>query len=79
VHPKKELSGRSGSVWGIDGAFLAAAHSEDAVAPMSRSECSMPDPVELQQVLLDLWPTDRKTALMVTHDVESAVPVGSAS
>lgn len=29
--------------------------------------------MELQQVLLDLWATDRKTALMVTHDVDEAL------
>ena len=28
---------------------------------------------ELQQVLLDLWASDRKTALMVTHDVDEAL------
>lgn len=28
---------------------------------------------ELQQVLLDLWRQDRKTALMVTHDVDEAL------
>jgi nitrate/nitrite transport system ATP-binding protein len=28
---------------------------------------------ELQQVLLDLWRKDRKTALMVTHDVDEAL------
>lgn len=28
---------------------------------------------ELQQVLIDLWSTDRKTALMVTHDVDEAL------
>ena len=28
---------------------------------------------ELQQVLLDLWAADRKTALMVTHDVDEAL------
>lgn len=28
---------------------------------------------ELQQVLLDLWAQDRKTALMVTHDVDEAL------
>ncbi len=28
---------------------------------------------ELQQVLLDLWRKDRKTALMVTHDVDEAI------
>jgi len=28
---------------------------------------------ELQQVLLDLWQKDRKTALMVTHDVDEAL------
>jgi nitrate/nitrite transport system ATP-binding protein len=28
---------------------------------------------ELQQVLLDLWSQDRKTALMVTHDVDEAL------
>ena len=29
--------------------------------------------MELQQVLLDLWTQDRKTALMVTHDVDEAL------
>jgi nitrate/nitrite transport system ATP-binding protein len=29
--------------------------------------------VELQQVLIDLWKKDQKTALMVTHDVDEAV------
>jgi ABC-type nitrate/sulfonate/bicarbonate transport system ATPase subunit len=29
--------------------------------------------VELQQVLIDLWSKDRKTALMVTHDVDEAL------
>jgi nitrate ABC transporter ATP-binding subunit len=29
--------------------------------------------VELQQVLLDLWSQDHKTALMVTHDVDEAL------
>ncbi len=29
--------------------------------------------MELQQVLLDLWRKDRKTALMVTHDVDEAL------
>nr|WP_164976188.1 ABC transporter ATP-binding protein [Oleiharenicola lentus] len=29
--------------------------------------------VELQQVLIDLWQKDRKTALMVTHDVDEAI------
>jgi nitrate ABC transporter ATP-binding subunit len=28
---------------------------------------------ELQQVLIDLWQKDRKTALMVTHDVDEAI------
>lgn len=28
---------------------------------------------ELQQVLIDLWSTDQKTALMVTHDVDEAL------
>ena len=28
---------------------------------------------ELQQVLIDLWQKDRKTALMVTHDVDEAL------
>ena len=28
---------------------------------------------ELQQVLLDLWSKDQKTALMVTHDVDEAL------
>jgi ABC-type nitrate/sulfonate/bicarbonate transport system ATPase subunit len=28
---------------------------------------------ELQQVLLDLWQRDQKTALMVTHDVDEAI------
>jgi nitrate/nitrite transport system ATP-binding protein len=28
---------------------------------------------ELQQVLLDLWARDQKTALMVTHDVDEAI------
>src|SRR5207253_7040318 len=28
---------------------------------------------ELQQVLLDLWRKDQKTALMVTHDVDEAL------
>jgi nitrate/nitrite transport system ATP-binding protein len=29
--------------------------------------------VELQQVLIDLWQKDQKTALMVTHDVDEAL------
>jgi ABC-type multidrug transport system ATPase subunit len=29
--------------------------------------------MELQQVLIDLWRKDRKTALMVTHDVDEAL------
>lgn len=29
--------------------------------------------MELQQILLDLWGRDRKTALMVTHDVDEAL------
>jgi nitrate ABC transporter ATP-binding subunit len=29
--------------------------------------------LELQQVLVDLWSQDRKTALMVTHDVDEAL------
>ncbi|MBI3857551.1 MAG: ATP-binding cassette domain-containing protein [Planctomycetes bacterium] len=29
--------------------------------------------LELQQVLIDLWAQDRKTALMVTHDVDEAL------
>ena len=29
--------------------------------------------VELQQVLIDLWRRDQKTALMVTHDVDEAI------
>ncbi len=29
--------------------------------------------IELQQVLLDVWSKDRKTALMVTHDVDEAL------
>ncbi len=29
--------------------------------------------LELQQVLLDVWSQDRKTALMVTHDVDEAL------
>ncbi|MCY2963814.1 MAG: ABC transporter ATP-binding protein [Planctomycetota bacterium] len=29
--------------------------------------------MELQQVLIDLWMSDRKTALMVTHDVDEAL------
>jgi nitrate/nitrite transport system ATP-binding protein len=29
--------------------------------------------MELQEVLLDLWRRDRKTALMVTHDVDEAI------
>ncbi len=29
--------------------------------------------LELQQVLIDLWSHDRKTALMVTHDVDEAL------
>jgi nitrate ABC transporter ATP-binding subunit len=29
--------------------------------------------LELQQVLIDLWSQDRKTALMVTHDVDEAL------
>lgn len=29
--------------------------------------------LELQQVLIDLWTQDRKTALMVTHDVDEAL------
>jgi ABC-type nitrate/sulfonate/bicarbonate transport system ATPase subunit len=29
--------------------------------------------IELQQVLLELWGRDRKTALMVTHDVDEAL------
>jgi nitrate ABC transporter ATP-binding subunit len=29
--------------------------------------------MELQQVLVDLWSEDRKTALMVTHDVDEAL------
>jgi nitrate ABC transporter ATP-binding subunit len=29
--------------------------------------------MELQQVLLELWRSDRKTALMVTHDVDEAL------
>jgi nitrate ABC transporter ATP-binding subunit len=29
--------------------------------------------LELQQVLVDLWSEDRKTALMVTHDVDEAL------
>jgi nitrate ABC transporter ATP-binding subunit len=29
--------------------------------------------MELQEVLLDLWSRDRKTALMVTHDVDEAL------
>ncbi len=29
--------------------------------------------IELQQVLLNLWSRDRKTALMVTHDVDEAL------
>ncbi len=29
--------------------------------------------LQLQQVLLDLWSQDRKTALMVTHDVDEAL------
>jgi nitrate ABC transporter ATP-binding subunit len=29
--------------------------------------------LELQQVLIDLWGEDRKTALMVTHDVDEAL------
>ena len=29
--------------------------------------------IELQEVLLELWPQDRKTALMVTHDVDEAL------
>ena len=28
---------------------------------------------ELQQVLIDLWGQDRKTAFMVTHDVDEAL------
>ena len=28
---------------------------------------------ELQQVLIDLWQKDRKTAVMVTHDVDEAL------
>jgi ABC-type nitrate/sulfonate/bicarbonate transport system ATPase subunit len=29
--------------------------------------------LELQQVLIDLWRKDQKTALMVTHDVDEAI------
>lgn len=29
--------------------------------------------IELQQVLLDIWSQDRKTALMVTHDIDEAL------
>jgi nitrate ABC transporter ATP-binding subunit len=29
--------------------------------------------IELQQVLIDLWRRDQKTALMVTHDVDEAI------
>jgi ABC-type nitrate/sulfonate/bicarbonate transport system ATPase subunit len=29
--------------------------------------------VELQQVLIDLWRKDQKTAVMVTHDVDEAI------
>ena len=29
--------------------------------------------IELQDVLLELWSRDRKTALMVTHDVDEAL------
>ena len=29
--------------------------------------------LELQQVLIDLWASDRKTALMITHDVDEAL------
>lgn len=29
--------------------------------------------LELQQVLIDLWAQDRKTALMVTHDIDEAI------
>jgi nitrate/nitrite transport system ATP-binding protein len=33
--------------------------------------------IELQDVLLELWGRDRRTALMVTHDVDEALYLGS--
>jgi ABC-type taurine transport system ATPase subunit len=35
--------------------------------------------IELQDVLLDLWAQDRKTALMVTHDVDESPSSPTAS
>lgn len=70
VHPNQLSDGMRQRV-GIARAFALSPKMLLLDEPFGMLDCLTR--LELQQVLLDLWATDRKTALMVTHDDDEAL------